>query len=104
MDGQAGDQRNFEAGFATARGDRGEPDPARLAGAVGTARRPGVGAAVSRVANDRCVFHHNVLFRITMPNAKSAATGSITVQKRTTSISRKLLIKIAFISVGAYLG
>ena len=39
-----------------------------------------------------------------MLNAKSAATGSITVQKRTTSISRKLLIKIAFISVGAYLG
>jgi hypothetical protein len=45
----------------------------------------------------------NVLFRIAMPNAKSAATGSITVQKRTTSISRKLLIKIAFIPVGAYL-
>jgi len=56
------------------------------------------------VAKDLCVFHHNSLFQIATPNAKSAATGSIAVHKRTTSINRKLLIRIAFISVAACLG
>jgi hypothetical protein len=46
----------------------------------------------------------DILFRIAMPNPKSAAIGSSTIQKRTTSMTRKLLIRIAFISVAAYLG
>lgn len=41
----------------------------------------------------------NILFRMAMPNPKSPAIGSSTIQKRTTSITRKLLIRIAFISV-----